>query len=294
MIPTAMADSQRHVFQSSDGTELIGTWHSAVPETPERLPVLLAHGFGEHSGRYGHVVEALTQAGFGVLRFDFRGHGESAGRPGHIDRFDEFVEDLNAASLLLREVAGVERHLSLAHSYGGLVTAVWLGENRPPVDAFAATSPAFGFAVKLPTWRKGLAACMSHLWPRYSEPNRIDRAILTHDPEQQALHAHDEGNGNRASARFYTESLAAHQRALDLAPSLTLPRLILAAGDDQLVSTPAIERFVAASQGDCDLQVFEGAYHELFNELPRWRQTALDTVLAFFADPGHPQAEQVA
>ena len=84
------------------------------------------------------------------------------------------------------------------------------------------------------------------------------------------------------------------QRALDLAPSLTLPRLILAAGDDQLVSTPAIERFAAASQGDCVLQVLEGAYHELFNELPQWRQTALGAALAFFADHGHPQAEQVA
>lgn len=287
-----MADPQRLAFQSADGTELVAHWHPA--SGGRRLPVLLAHGFGEHSGRYDHVVAALLERGFGVLRFDFRGHGESQGKRGHVQRFERFVDDLAAASELLRERAGASQHLSLAHSYGGLITALWLAERQPPVRAFACTSPAFGFAVQLPVWRKGLASCMSHLWPSYSEPNRIDRSILTHDPEQQARHEQDRRNGNRASARFYTESLRAQARALALAPSLTLPRLIVAAGDDHLVSTGATERFAAASRGDCELQVLPGAFHELFNELPEWRQPTLDAVLAFLERHGDPSAEQAA
>lgn len=287
-----MADPLRIAFQSADGTELVAHWHAT--EEPRHLPVLLAHGFGEHSGRYAHVVAPLVERGFGVLRFDFRGHGESAGKRGHVQRFERFVDDLDAASGLLLRCAGTSRHLSLAHSYGGLITTLWLAERRPPVSAFACTSPAFGFAVQLPVWRRGLASCMSHLWPSYSEPNRIDRSILTHDPEQQARHEEDQRNGNRASARFYTESLSAQARALELAPSLTLPRLIVAAGDDQLVSTPATERFAAASRGDCELRVMPGAYHELLNELPEWRGPALEAVLAFFERHGDPGAEQAA
>lgn len=284
-----MADPQRLTFHSADGTALVAYWHPS--EDPQHLPVLLAHGFGEHSGRYAHVVAQLVERGFGVLRFDFRGHGESAGKRGHVQRFERFVDDLDTASKLLLDCAKCEQHLSLAHSYGGLVTTLWLADRRPPVRAFACTSPAFGFAVQLPTWRKGLANCMSRLWPSYSEPNRIDRSILTHDPEQQARHEEDRRNGNRASARFYTESLTAQVRALDLASSLKLPRLIIAAGDDQLVSTPAIERFAAASRGDCDLRVLPGAYHELFNELPQWRRPALNAVLEFLEHHGELKSE---
>jgi lysophospholipase len=290
--PPAMADPQGLPFRSADGTQLVAHWHPAA--RGRALPVLLAHGFGEHSGRYDHVVAALVERGFGVLRFDFRGHGESAGKRGHVQRFERYVDDLDAASKLLRDRSESPRHLSLAHSYGGLITTLWLAERRPPVNAFACTSPAFGFAVALPAWRRGLANCMSHLWPSYSEPNRIDRSILTHDPLQQELHWEDRRNGNRASARFYTESLVAQRRALDLAPSLELPRLILAAGDDQLVSTPAIERFAAASRGPCELRVLDGAYHELFNELPEWRAPALEAVLAFFERHGDPGAERAA
>jgi len=290
--PLAMADPQRLALESADGTALVAHWHAAAE--PRQLPVLLAHGFGEHSGRYGHVVEALVERGFGVLRFDFRGHGESGGKRGHVQRFDRFVDDLDAASRLLLERAGTSRHLSLAHSYGGLITTLWLAERRPPVAAFACTSPAFGFTVQLPVWRKGLARCMSHLWPSYSEPNRIDRSILTHDPDQQARHQQDQRNGILLSARSSTESLSAQERALEVAPSLTLPRLIVAAGDDHLVSTPAIERFAAASSGDCELQVLPGAYHELFNELPEWRRPALEAVLAFLERHGDPGAERAA
>ena len=44
--------------------------------------VLLVHGLAEHMGRYGHVVEALTGAGFAVTAVELRGHGESEGKRG--------------------------------------------------------------------------------------------------------------------------------------------------------------------------------------------------------------------
>ena len=39
----------------------------------------IAHGMGEHAGRYRRLAEALTDAGYVVYANDHRGHGVTAG-----------------------------------------------------------------------------------------------------------------------------------------------------------------------------------------------------------------------
>jgi len=57
--------------------------------------ICLVHGLGEHSGRYGHLAEAMGQAGYGLLTFDLRGHGRSQGRRGHIYSYERLMEDVD-------------------------------------------------------------------------------------------------------------------------------------------------------------------------------------------------------
>ncbi len=40
---------------------------------------MIAHGLGEHSGRYVHVGDFFARAGFTAFAFDLRGHGSSEG-----------------------------------------------------------------------------------------------------------------------------------------------------------------------------------------------------------------------
>src|SRR2546421_6505776 len=66
-----------------------------VPPAPPSGAVVIVHGFSTHSGNYRHVAQACARAGLAATLFDCRGHGESQGRRGHVDRFSDFVADLD-------------------------------------------------------------------------------------------------------------------------------------------------------------------------------------------------------
>src|ERR1700744_3202795 len=68
----------------------------AAPDLKERARVVLMHGFGEHSGRYGRVAQELVARGFGVAGWDLRGHGRSSGERADIADTEWFVDDLAA------------------------------------------------------------------------------------------------------------------------------------------------------------------------------------------------------
>ena len=60
------------------GVEIV--YDLATPVTTPRGVIHLLHGVGEHAGRYGAVIGALTDAGFIVYADDHRGHGRTGMR----------------------------------------------------------------------------------------------------------------------------------------------------------------------------------------------------------------------
>jgi acylglycerol lipase len=63
----------------SEDLKLTGTHGQLVvrkwPNPEPRYVALLAHGYGEHSGRYGHVADRLVADGAVVYAPDHAGHG---------------------------------------------------------------------------------------------------------------------------------------------------------------------------------------------------------------------------
>src|SRR5205085_1469132 len=68
-------------------------------ESPAARGVLvIAHGFGEHGGCYGHVAETLGPAlELDVVSPDQRGHGRSPGRRGLVRQYDELIDDVRSS-----------------------------------------------------------------------------------------------------------------------------------------------------------------------------------------------------
>jgi alpha-beta hydrolase superfamily lysophospholipase len=74
--PSSRVQTERFRLTSSDGLCIAcAPWHS---RGPARAIVQIAHGMGEHMGRYGDTVDALVAAGLTVYAKDHRGHGLSA------------------------------------------------------------------------------------------------------------------------------------------------------------------------------------------------------------------------
>jgi pimeloyl-ACP methyl ester carboxylesterase len=110
-------------FQSG-GVQLAGALHRPVNGPGPAPGLVVCHGFGGNSAGAGYriLAQSLAEAGYVVLRFDFRGCGASGGEPGRVI-FEEEVEDLEAAVTFLAAQPGVDagRIAAIGASMGGSV-----------------------------------------------------------------------------------------------------------------------------------------------------------------------------
>src|SRR5262245_53504735 len=94
---SANAPSAEFSFTSSDGLRVACfRWDS---HGPARGVVQIAHGQGEHIGRYVDTIEVLRSAGLAVYGNDHRGHGHTSPDALHLGDFgqggfDLLVEDM--------------------------------------------------------------------------------------------------------------------------------------------------------------------------------------------------------
>ena len=109
--------SQRVDFTGSQGEALAGRLDT--PDVRPQAWAVFAHCFtcSKDSKAAAYIARALTEAGYGVLRFDFTGLGGSGGDFANT-HFSSNVDDLVAAADWLREQHGAPA-LLIGHSLGG-------------------------------------------------------------------------------------------------------------------------------------------------------------------------------
>src|SRR5690348_2969691 len=143
-----------------------------VPSDTPRGVVVITHGYAEHCGRYHEVANVLVRADWAALAYDVRGHGKSPGPRGFIDRFQTYLDDLDAAIAAARAlVPETAPTVLVGHSHGGLITLRALCGERPPRAAAAVlSSPYLGLKLAVPGYRKVLARITSRVVPGFSQP----------------------------------------------------------------------------------------------------------------------------
>lgn len=260
-------------FPSSDGTRLHGEWHHPPAGVAVRGPAVVLHGYGDHGGRYVEVCRRLADAGWPAFAVDYRGHGRAAGRRGHVMQFSEYLEDLDAALARARAAVPEGPLVLVAHSHGGLVALRALCDpERPtavPVDALALSSPFLGVGMPVPKPKIIAGRIASRLIPTLALPSGLRIEDFTHDEDKRRETRADGLRHEVATARWFTEATAAQAWVLANAGGLRVPSSWQIGGADPVVSVPATRAAYAAAGGDKTLKVYEGDFHEIFNEVDR-------------------------
>lgn len=237
------------------------------PAQDRKATMLVVPGYADHAGRYGHVAAYLNARGIEVFAVDLRGHGKSGGRRGHIESFADYQADVLTALEGILQSGQREALFLLGHSLGGLVTLSALAHHALPLTGAVLSSPFLGLAMPVPPVKRGLARMLSTLIPAVAMPSNIPPQYLARDPAVGVRYSADPLVFKTATARWFTETMAAIDRVSELAPSVDLPLLVLQAGDDRIADPAATASLVKKlGSKDATYEELAGYYHEILND----------------------------
>jgi alpha-beta hydrolase superfamily lysophospholipase len=262
-----MAEVRDWTLDGSGGRLAARTWEG---DGDSRYVALLAHGYGEHIGRYEHVAAALVARGAVVYGLDHVGHGRSEGERVVFQDVELVVDDLHAVDERARtEHPGLPVVL-VGHSMGGLISARYAQRYGDTLAALVLSGPVVG-----------AFATVEVLLGLPEIPDvPLDCTTLSRDPAVGAAYEADPLVWHGPFKRPMLEAWRRALTAIEAGPALgDLPLLWVHGADDQLVPVEG-SRFGIAHLGGGrhEERIYPGARHEVFNE------TNADEVIADVAD----------
>ena len=250
-------------FRGEGGVEI--SYRTWPPEAEPRAAVVISHGGGEHSGRYAHVADALTAAGYAVFALDHRGHGRSGGDRMRFGAVAPLAADVGRMVAIAAAAVPTKRPFLLAHSMGALVGLDYALDHQDELSGLILTG-ALASVDQAPPVRM-MARAIAKVTPGRGL-FRVDPETVSRDPE--VIRAYDSDPLNFHGA-VPAETIVALERTglsfPDRLPALMLPILVMHGGDDRLTN-PAGSRLVdeLASSEDKTLRIYDGLRHEILNE----------------------------
>lgn len=259
-----------HTFQNRDKITLF--YHEWLPDNGAiRAVVFIVHGHGEHSGRYRHVAESFTQAGFACYGIDHRGHGKSEGLRIYIPDLQLTVDDLHELFEQVQAQHTDKPFLLFGHSMGTLISLMYILQHQHNIKALALTGTAITGDEIQPAWLVSLAIKAAKFIPKVRLSPPLSPTVLTTDTEQIKLWLADPLT-DKGMWRIATSAamLSAGRHIREHTHQLTLPILALHGADDTL-TPPSGTTYLKENVQSDDITVnfYPNLRHELVNEVGR-------------------------
>ena len=245
-------------------------WKTSVH--PDKKVIILSHGLGEYSGRYQHVAEYFNQKGISVYAPDHRGHGESPGVRGFIKSFDQYVCDLDQFVNYVRHIEKDKEFYLLGHSMGGLIAIGYLIQGAPYIHAAILSSPLTSIKISGAVIKRAMAQILSKIIPSLGLYNEIDLGAACRDQEIVRRTLKDPLVHQKITPRLYTEMLRMMRHIWNNVSLIHHPLLLVQAGEDKIVDRDRAIRFVKSTSSRSHvINVYDGFYHEVLNDIERAR-----------------------
>ena len=265
-------------FTSSDGLRIACfRWDARAPQ---RGVVQIAHGMGEHIGRYRATIDALVSSGLTVYGNNHRGHGRTAPSARHVGDlgtggFDLLVEDMVRLSQIAHEGDPDLPFVLLGHSMGSFAAQQYVLEHSAMTDGLVLSGSGAleGLARLASSAAQGINVLNAPF-----EPARTPFDWLSRDPDVVDAFIGDP----LCFAALQPASLASF---LGAAPRVSdagrlqhvrkeLPIYLFSGSEDpvgqQLEGLMVlIERYRRAGVDDISYDFYDGGRHEMLNETNR-------------------------
>lgn len=257
---------QEGVFRGVRGAGLY--YQGWLPEGEVRAVLLIVHGLGEHSGRYMNVVNRFVPLGYAVYGIDHIGHGRSEGRRLYVERFVDYTEPLKTYFDMVRCWQPDKPIFLVGHSMGGLIGALHLLAHQEGLAGAVLSGPAVKAPGNIPAAIIFAGRVLSVLVPGMGLVPPVDAEGVCRDPAVVMAYLADPlVCRGRMTARLGAELIGAMGRARAEANRITLPILILQGSADRLVDPSGAQiLYEKVTSSDKKLVVYEGFFHEVFNE----------------------------
>jgi alpha-beta hydrolase superfamily lysophospholipase len=234
----------------------------------------LLHGYGDHGGRYQHVLTWMAARGVASHALDFRGHGRATGRRGFVARWDEYLDDLDGflGHLALEASGNAAPLFLLGHSHGGLVLAIAGIRGRLPGSVVGAvlSAPYLGSSMVIPRAKRILAGMADRLLPWLPVPADVPSEWMSSDAALQEETRNDPLVLATVTPRWFVGMQAAQTEAQAHAEAFRVPLLVLMGEADHLADPAAARAFCdTAASTDKTFRSYPGHLHELLRESGR-------------------------
>ncbi|MEM7001911.1 MAG: alpha/beta hydrolase [Pseudomonadota bacterium] len=288
-------------IEASDGG-VVGGYFWPV-ETP-RGAIQIAHGMGEHAGRYDRVAQALNAAGYTVVANDHRGHGITGqAKLGYfgIDGWNRVLADAYEINRWLAQTCPDVPLVLIGHSMGSMLAQQYVTRYGHSIDLLVLSgSPGFkaksinplpGWILAFETWRVGPengSETMQKLLfgsanNAFAGPEATGFEWLSADPSEVQKYVDDDRCGfviatGSLKDLYGGAGAASHPDSVAKIPK-TLPIYVFAGTADPVNSEQQdIERMVAAYREGgltaIDVRWYQDGRHEMLNETNRDEVTA--------------------
>ncbi|MEQ8857892.1 MAG: alpha/beta hydrolase [Pseudomonadales bacterium] len=284
-------------LQAGDGKRIhVYRW---LPGGPPRAVVQIAHGMGEHAGRYDRLARALTEAGYAVYANDHRGHGGTADpeRLGWMgeDGWNRVIADAGDLTNHIRETHPGRPVVLLGHSMGAMMSQQYLYRYGSRIDAAVLSgSPGMAGAIqswisrtlaRFERWRLGpeaeSALMQSLLFGKsnkaFDGPAATGYEWLSRDPDEVQAYVDDPRCGFVLRCGSLCDLFAGAREAKHMENVLQIPPalpLYVFSGSDDPVHAEGrnLERLLARYRRHLQhlhYRLYDGGRHEMLNETNR-------------------------